>query len=128
MKKNIGTFKSHICKSCDKLAVGNNGCMPKICSPCSLKQTVLEDIKELNHFELFNMKLKFDIDSKLLEKEYKQLQKLVHPDLISSLKDSQAIKEAEEVSSHINKAYGILKDDFKRAKLIVSYKYLFSLF
>ncbi len=119
MKKNIGTLKSHICNSCSVLMNDPNKQVPKICLSCNKKSSILEDIVKMNTFQLFNLEPKYLIDKNYVFKEYIQLQKLVHPDLIMSLKDEEAIKEAERASSIISKSYNILLNNYERAKQLV---------
>ena len=114
--KNIGNFKSHICKSCAKFGKLD---VVKICGSCDKKDNILEDITKMNCYEMFDLKPSFNIDKKLLDKEYKSIQKIVHPDIISSLNDNQAIKEALEVSSLVTKYYDILRKDYDRAIFLV---------
>lgn len=118
--KNIGNFKSHICKSCTNYPKSQAQAIVKLCLNCEKKSTVLEDLVLMDYFSLFNLKLKFKLDTKAIDKEYRALQKIVHPDLIASLHDNEAIKEAESASAHISKSYETLKNEFERAKFIVS--------
>ena len=118
--KNIGTLKSHICKSCVNLLSKEVDSAPHICYSCTKKSSLLEDITNMNNFELFDINPSYSINKDKVYKEYKSLQKLVHPDLIIALKDAEAVKEAEKVSSIISKSYKILLDDYERAKYMVS--------
>ena len=118
--KNIGTFKSHICKSCSLLVNNSQEHIPQICLSCTKKDSILEDIIAMDFFHLFNIKPSFVVDRNFIFREYRSLQKLVHPDLIISLQDKEAIKEAERASSIISKSYQILLNDYERAKYIVS--------
>lgn len=120
--KNIGTLKSHICKSCISLLHKTED-IPHLCISCNKKSTVLEDILLLSKFELFNVKSTYRINKTKLYKEYCQLQKLVHPDLIISFNDKEAIKEAENASSFISKSYHLLLNDYERAKYLLKEVY-----
>lgn len=118
--KNIGTFKSHICKGCTLLVNNSQEHIPQICLSCTKKDSILEDIIAMDFFHLFNIKPSFVVDRNFIFREYRSLQKLVHPDLIISLQDKEAIKEAEKASAIISKSYQILLNDYERAKYIVS--------
>ena len=71
-----------------------------------------------NFFKIFNINEYYSIDKSLLSKNYKELQKLVHPDKYV-LNDKEVLLEAEKCSSLISNAYNILKDDFERANYLV---------
>lgn len=122
ISKNIGTLKSHICKSCINLLHKTED-IPHLCTSCNKKSTVLEDILLLSKFELFNVSKTYKINKTKLYKEYCQLQKLVHPDLIISFNDKEAIKEAENASSIISKSYHLLLNDYERAKYLLKEVY-----
>lgn len=118
--KNIGTLKSIICKSCVNLMANPANPTPHICNSCNKKSSVLEDIAGMNYFQLFDIKVSFQVNKDSLNKEYRLLQKLVHPDLIASLNEDKATKEAEKVSSIISKSYKVLLNDYERSKYLVS--------
>lgn len=121
--KNIANLKSHICSSCTKLGTNksNTELFVKICNSCDKKNSLLEDFKEMNYFEIFSLNQTYDIEKYLgkLDKEYRSILKLVHPDLLSFLNDKNTLKEAEEVSSHINKSFTVLKCGYDRAVYLV---------
>lgn len=119
MKSNIATLKSHICKSCLNLKATVVDPSPHICISCDKKSTLLEDLLSLNSFQLFNVKLSYKINKNMIYKEYTSLQKVVHPDLIYSLKSDEALKEAEKASSLLSKSYHILINDYERGKYLV---------
>lgn len=118
--KNIGTLKSHICRSCVNLISNKVNSAPHICYSCTNKGSLLEDIKSMNFFELFDLPPNFTVNKEKIYKEYKSLQKLIHPDLIASLNDEEATKEAETISSILSNSYKIILDDYERAKYMVS--------
>ena len=68
---------------------------------------------KLNYFELFNIPITFNVNKKSMEVIYKQIQKSVHPDIN---------KNTEELSSVVNEAYTILKEDCSRAKYLLDIK------
>lgn len=62
--------------------------------------------------------LEFDLSDRLLERQYKSIQRQLHPDLHSSGSKQQRLY-SEQRSSEVNEAYNILLDPLKRAKLLV---------
>jgi molecular chaperone HscB len=63
----------------------------------------------MNHFEIFNLPQGFDIDQTNLTKSYFDLQAKYHPDKYNG----------PDISSNINSAYKILKDDVARAEYLL---------
>lgn len=109
-----------MCKSCkyeDKLSQA-------LCGVCNKLRS--NDLYTHNYFSIFNIKDSYNIDHSILSKNYKELQKLVHPDKYL-LNDKEIQSEAEKCSSLISNAYNILKDDFERANYMVILKYKISL-
>lgn len=101
-----------ICKSCKY--EGKN--FQILCGVCTKLRS--NDLYSHDFFSIFNIKDSYNIDHSLLSKNYKELQKLVHPDKYL-LNDKEMQSEAEKCSSLISHAYNILKDDFERANYIV---------
>jgi len=66
----------------------------------------------MNYFELFEFDVTPVIDKSLLSKKYLQLQKQYHPDNYS-LSDENEQSQSLEMSSLINKAFAVFKDDLK---------------
>lgn len=77
------------------------------------------DFQSNNFFSVFQINQSYNIDHNLLSKNYKELQKLVHPDKYL-LTDQEIHSEAEKCSSLISNAYNILRDDFERANYMVN--------
>lgn len=69
---------------------------------------------EKNFFDLFELPLSLSLDVDTLEKTYKRLQRLTHPDRFAAKSDLEK-KLAIQMSSRINQAYTVLKDPVKRA-------------
>ena len=71
-----------------------------------------------NHFELFDLAPCYALDAEQLERSYKELQSLVHPD-----RHVQAVQPEQRASmqwtTRVNDAYRILKDPVQRAKHIL---------
>lgn len=63
----------------------------------------------MDYFELFGIPVQFFPDTKALTRTYVGLQKKYHPDFYGQGSDEEK-REAEEMSSLVNKAYRTLKD------------------
>lgn len=87
-----------------------------LCGMC--KKLGSNDFATNNYFTIFNLNQGYKIDHKALNRNYKELQKLVHPDKYL-LNDQEILDEAQKCSSIISNAYNILKDDFERANYLV---------
>jgi len=66
----------------------------------------------MNYFELFEFDVAPVIDKSLLTKKYLQLQKQYHPDNYS-FSDENEQSQSLEMSSLINKAFAVFKDDLQ---------------
>tara|TARA_Y100000385_G_scaffold176425_1_gene182322 strand:+ start:1002 stop:1457 length:456 start_codon:yes stop_codon:yes gene_type:complete len=67
-----------------------------------------------NHFEIFNINPRLDLNMDFIEEKYLELQLKSHPDLMINKSPEEQQKAAND-SSNINNAYEILKDPLKRA-------------
>ena len=79
----------------------------------------------MNYFELFEFEIAPIIDKSLLTKKYLQLQKQYHPDNYS-LSDENEQNQSLEMSSLINKAFAVFKDDLKTIGYFLEIKGLIS--
>jgi molecular chaperone HscB len=79
----------------------------------------------MNYFELFELEISPVIDKSLLSKKYLQLQKRFHPDNYS-LSDENEQTLSLEMSSLINKAFAVFKDDIKTIGYFLEIKGLIS--
>jgi len=69
-----------------------------------------------NHFKLFDIDQKFDLDLKELKTKYLSLQIKYHPD---TAKDELEKRQKLEMSMLLNEAYKILYDDYSRAEYLL---------
>ena len=67
-----------------------------------------------NHFELFGLPVQFTIDRQALDKAYKEIQSLVHPDRFVTATEAEK-RTAMQWAAMANDAYHILRNPIKRA-------------
>lgn len=70
----------------------------------------------MNYFELLNVEQKYNVDLRLLHKQYLSKQALYHPD---RAKDETTRTEYLNISIQLNEAYKVLKDDYMRAEYLL---------
>ena len=100
------------CWSCDKKI----GYKDFVCSACG----VLQKPFELDPFDIFSIDKKFEIDTKILEEKYLELQTLLHPDkFINASQEEQSFSNAH--TSSVNNAFKVLSDDISRIKVLLEY-------
>jgi len=92
-----------------------------ICGICNTIHTPLDFIRHSNYFDLFNLNQKFSIDKNSLEKKYKEIQMVIHPDKFAQ-SDTITLNQAHDASSLVGNAYNILRDDYKRGTYLLSLK------
>mmetsp|Transcript_14911 Transcript_14911/g.10814 ORF Transcript_14911/g.10814 Transcript_14911/m.10814 type:complete len:99 (+) Transcript_14911:193-489(+) len=87
------------------------------CNPCQyLKDPAT--VQTLNYFEFFCMEPSFDVDFRKLNLQYKEFQKLLHPDKFNLA--SELMKEnSNTLSSYANNAYYTLINDLERSIYIL---------
>ncbi|GAB3465914.1 Fe-S protein assembly co-chaperone HscB [Massilia terrae] len=71
-----------------------------------------------NHFELFNLPAKFEIDMPSLDAAYREVQGRVHPDRFVNASDTEK-RVAMQWATRANEAYQTLKNPLKRARYLV---------
>jgi molecular chaperone HscB len=71
-----------------------------------------------NHFELFDLPAKFDIDMTALDTAYRDVQGRVHPDRFVNAGDTEK-RVAMQWATRANEAYQTLKNPLKRARYLV---------
>jgi molecular chaperone HscB len=70
-----------------------------------------------NHFELFNLPAKFDVDMAALDSAYRDVQARVHPDRFVNASDAEK-RVAMQWATRANEAYQTLRNPQKRAQYI----------
>jgi molecular chaperone HscB len=116
-KFNFNNMKDKICQSC-KLKELNN---KVICGVCTSVRRPLDYIKDKDYFAIFNLDSNYRIDQGALSTQYKDLQRIVHPDKHSTSSDID-IKEAQDCSAYISNAYKTLSNDIERANYLLKLK------
>lgn len=74
-----------------------------------------------NFYDLFELPLGFEIDTKALSERYRQLQRLTHPDRFASASEQEK-RVAMQQASLVNEAYQTLKSPLARARYLLSLK------
>lgn len=77
----------------------------------------------MNYFELFGLPVSIKIDKSKLAQQYFALQKKYHPDFFANSTEHEQ-DEALEISSQLNKALKIFKDEDQIIKYILQLKNL----
>lgn len=72
----------------------------------------------MNYFELLHLPVDFDIDLTVLNENYRQLQKTVHPDNFAMGSDTQR-RLAMEQTTDLNQALQTLRHPLKRAQYLL---------
>lgn len=77
----------------------------------------------MNYFELFELPVSLQIDKPQLAKKYFDLQKKYHPDFFAKGTEYEQA-EALEISSQLNKALKVLRDQDQTIKYVLQLKQL----
>ena len=72
----------------------------------------------LNYFELFSLPVSFQVEDKILEREYKKLQSEFHPDRFVDADDRTRLQALQQTSM-VNDAYATLKSPLKRSAYLL---------
>jgi len=75
----------------------------------------------MNYFELFELPVSFKTDKSQLARKYFELQKKYHPDFFAKGTEHEQ-EQALEISSQLNKALKILKDQDQTIKYVLQLK------
>lgn len=84
---------------------------------CGAIQTI--DVTRCNYFNLLGIPERFDINLEELEKSFKDMQKVLHPDKFST-KSIEEKTISNECSSLVNQAYQTLKNPVDRISYILT--------
>ena len=77
----------------------------------------------MNYFELFEIPVSLQVDKKLLQAKYFELQKKYHPDFFSNENEAEQADMLER-SSMVNKAYKTFQNDDETIKYVLQLKEL----
>jgi len=72
-----------------------------------------------NHFQIFGVPARFDVDILALEERYRELQREVHPDRFASASQAEQ-RVSMQLATRVNEAYQTLKSPLKRAGYILN--------
>ena len=100
-----------ICWSCEKNA--GDG---MLCAGCGAVQP---PDREADHFQVFGLPRKFDLDVADLERRYKEMTKVLHPDRFARA-DGRARRASLERSVQLNQAWRTLSQTVSRAEYLLS--------
>jgi molecular chaperone HscB len=70
-----------------------------------------------NHFELFQLPAKFDVDQDALDTAYREIQGRVHPDRFVNASDAEK-RVAMQWATRANEAYQTLRNPMQRARYL----------
>ena len=81
-----------------------------------LRMDLSDEKVKMNYFDIFEINMQFELDEKILQDKYIQLQKKYHPD---RAKNEEEKNKFIVMSADINQAYATLKNPYKRAAYIL---------
>jgi len=100
-----------LCWSCQK-AAGDG----MLCVHC---KAVQPPDPKADYFRVFGIRAAFDVDAADLERRYKEMTKVLHPDRFARA-DPQARRASLERSVQLNESWQTLKDPIRRAEYLLS--------
>jgi len=112
-----------VCGNCHKVHCG----WTFVCNACGSLLEVQRPASGWNYFEVFGQKPRFELSDTQLEKTYKSMQMLLHPDRFCNANDEQK-KLADQHSAFIAEAYRVLRSKLPRAKHLIKHVYKQPLF
>lgn len=75
----------------------------------------------MDYFKLFGLSPQIELDTKALKRKYYQLSKEAHPDHFTQ-DDAETQEKQLDLSSHVNEAYKVLKNEESRIQYILTEK------
>src|SRR5262245_16421042 len=72
-----------------------------------------------NHFQIFGVPARFDVDLPALEARYRELQREVHPDRFAGASKAEQ-RVSMQLATRVNEAYQTLKSPLSRAAYLLS--------
>jgi molecular chaperone HscB len=71
-----------------------------------------------NHFQIFGVPARFDMDLEALETRYRELQREVHPDRFAGASQAEQ-RVSMQLATRVNEAYETLKSPLRRAEYLL---------
>jgi molecular chaperone HscB len=71
-----------------------------------------------DHFELFGIPVRFEVDTAELDRRYRELHREVHPDRFATAPEAER-RVSMQLATRVNEAYQTLKSPLKRAVYIL---------
>jgi molecular chaperone HscB len=71
-----------------------------------------------NHFQIFGVPARFELDLAALEERYRELQREVHPDRFAAASQAEQ-RVSMQLATRVNEAYLTLKSPLKRAEYLL---------
>src|SRR5580765_2703562 len=104
----LGAEAANACWSCGEMRAAH------FCQACGKVQPPVP----VDYFTFFGLPRKLNLDVVLLEKEFYQLSRKLHPDLYSGADQREQLWSLEQ-NSQLNDAYRTLKDPIKRREYVL---------
>ncbi len=82
-----------------------------------MSEGIAKLLRAKDHFEVFSLPARFELDRQSLESRYIELARIAHPDFAGP--DAWAQAQAVSLLARINEAYTTLSDDLSRAKYLL---------
>jgi molecular chaperone HscB len=73
---------------------------------------------EENHFQIFGVPARFELDLEALETRYRELQREVHPDRFAAASGAEQ-RVSMQLATRVNEAYQTLKSPLRRAEYLL---------
>ncbi len=81
----------------------------------------MQNLLEKNHFEVFQLPVRFDVDQELIAEHYRELQKTLHPDKFINASDQEQRLSMQQ-AAQVNEAFQTLKSPLLRARYLLELK------